>query len=102
MSQTKERAGPPLPYSNFYINLDEPYCKVRDLSVLGYAQGFTQYHYKSSTDTIATMTTGGYFNTARIILSPGDHILLTACDGGAARFVRYSDNMRGVILERLK
>lgn len=45
------------------------------LSVLAYANGFTQWHYRS-TDPLARILALGYFADAAAMLRPGDHIII--------------------------
>lgn len=80
---------------------EAPRCKIRDLVVLAYAQGFTQWHYKSNT-VLSDVTAPGFFDDALDILHPGDHVLISARDAGSNRYVRYSDLDRGVVLERMQ
>lgn len=49
----------------------------KDLSALGYANGFTLWHYRT-TDLAAVVDNAGYFNAAGRMLRVGDFILLNA------------------------
>lgn len=49
----------------------------KDLSALGYANGFTLWHYRT-TDLAAVVDNTGYFNAAGRMLRVGDFILLNA------------------------
>ncbi|MFZ1428674.1 MAG: hypothetical protein WAS21_18120 [Geminicoccaceae bacterium] len=49
----------------------------KDLSALGYANGFTLWHYRT-TDLAAVVDNTGYFNAAGRMLRIGDFILLNA------------------------
>ena len=49
----------------------------KDLSALGYANGFTLWHYRTS-DLAAVVDDGGYFNAASRMVRIGDFILLNA------------------------
>jgi hypothetical protein len=70
---------------------------IRNLSVIGYAQGFTLYHYRANVDTLgatiakattlATVTAEGFFAPAADMLAPGDIILVSAVDGVAQLYV---------------
>jgi hypothetical protein len=53
----------------------------RDLSVLSYANGFTLWHYKSATDTLAQISASGYFNSAGDLLMRNDLITVVGIDG---------------------
>lgn len=53
----------------------------KNLSVIGYANGFTLWHY-ATTDAAATVDTSGYFNNAANMLRVGDFILANASTGG--------------------
>jgi hypothetical protein len=53
----------------------------RDLSVLGYANGFTHWHYRSSTDTLAQITAANYFASAGDMLARNDVLFLAGTDG---------------------
>jgi len=48
--------------------------KTRDLSVLGYANGFTLWHFVTD-DPASALQTTGYFNEAADMFRPGDLIL---------------------------
>ena len=47
----------------------------KNLSALGYANGFTLWHYRTE-DTAADLAAEGYFNPASRMLRIGDFILL--------------------------
>jgi uncharacterized membrane protein len=49
----------------------------KDLSALGYANGFTLWHYRTS-DLAAEVDNAGYFNAASRMVRVGDFILLNA------------------------
>jgi hypothetical protein len=51
----------------------------KTLSVLGYANGFTLWHYKHK-DSLAAIKADGYFNPGAEMLRPGDFILTNAGD----------------------
>ena len=55
----------------------------KDLSALGYANGFTLWHYRTS-DLAAVVDNGGYFNAASRMVRVGDFILLNAGIGDHA------------------
>lgn len=77
--------------------------KLRDLSVLAYANGFTLWHY-TSTDTADEVCRDGYFNGVKsyepdslLMLRAGDMILANLdTDGTSAAgifLVSFSDNV---------
>jgi hypothetical protein len=51
---------------------------LRNLSVFGYCNGFTFWHYKSATDTPAEIASDGYFKDASDMISAGDMIVVSA------------------------
>jgi hypothetical protein len=53
----------------------------KNLSVIGYANGFTLWHYATA-DAAAAVDTSGYFNGASNMLRVGDFILANASLGG--------------------
>ena len=55
--------------------------KVRNLSVLAYAQGFTLWHYKAE-DVLANIASTGFFDPAADMLAAGDMMMVSAPDGG--------------------
>lgn len=54
---------------------------VRNLSVLAYANGFTLWHYKASSDPLDTLEAEGYFTAAADMLAPGDIMMVSGNDG---------------------
>lgn len=52
------------------------------LSVLGYANGFTLWHY-ATPDAASTVDGAGYFNAAAEMLRTGDFILANTGQGGS-------------------
>lgn len=58
---------------------------VRTLHCIGYANGFTLWHYHSS-DTVAEILSNGYFNPSKYLrLRTGDFIMLHASTGNEAK-----------------
>jgi len=53
----------------------------KNLSVLGYANGFTLWHY-ATTDAAATVDGSGYFNGASGMLRVGDFVFANASTSG--------------------
>lgn len=60
--------------------------RLRDLSALTFAQGFTQWHLRAPHLPLATVTAQGFFNEAAGRIQPGDMIAVSAADGGAMLF----------------
>lgn len=56
---------------------------TKNLSVLGYANGFTLWHY-ATVDTAAEVDTTGYFSAASPMLRVGDFILANTDTDGAS------------------
>ncbi len=71
--------------------------RIRNLSVLSYAAGFTAWHYRASAPTLtfdllpplplAEILADGFFADAADLLSPGDTITVSASDGCAILYV---------------
>ena len=59
----------------------------KNLSVLSYANGFTEWHYVSATDTAAQVVAPGYFNDAHGMLRKNDAVHLHATDGALLAYV---------------
>lgn len=61
---------------------------VRHLSVLTYASGagFTLWHYKAAA--VADVERPGFFDDAADMIAPGDHMHVSAPDGGALILLR--------------
>lgn len=57
------------------------------LHVLGYARGFTLWHYRSASP-LEAVARPGYFNGARHLLRPGDRIAVNVQEGGRFRAAR--------------
>lgn len=56
---------------------------ARNLSVIGYANGFTLWHY-TTPDPAAAVDSSGYFSAAADMLRVGDFIFANCATGGAA------------------
>ena len=52
--------------------------QLTDLSVLAYANGFTQWHYRTDDRTVGP----GYFDEASDMVRPGDFIFVNSDAGG--------------------
>ena len=61
---------------------------VRNLNVLSYAQGFTLWLYKAPA--LADVFAPGYFDDAADMLATGDHMHVTAPDGGGLALIASS------------
>lgn len=62
--------------------------QIRNLAVLGYANGFTLWHYRVPVGCLADVARMGYFQDIASMLSPGDIILATNAEGARQLFVR--------------
>jgi len=70
--------------------------KIRDLSVLAYANGFTMWHYKT-TDAFNDTQTPGYFADASDMLTQGDIINISAAGGVGIRAFDSEKNPRPLL-----
>ncbi|MCE2510391.1 MAG: hypothetical protein J4G10_05375 [Alphaproteobacteria bacterium] len=72
--------------------------KPQDLSVIGYANGFTLWHYTTE-DAAAAVDTAGYFDAAVDVLRVGDMILANVATGGtmAAGIFLVSSNTGTIV-----
>lgn len=61
--------------------------QIRDLSALSFAQGFTHWHYRAPALRLAQVLAPGFFNPAAGRIATGDHIKVSAADGGADLYV---------------
>jgi hypothetical protein len=76
-----------------------PRFAVRDLSVLQFANGFTLWSYKAGDTLLSSITAPGFFNEARDMLRPGDHIHVSGIRGGAVLYVVSSgDTIRVLVM----
>lgn len=73
---------------------------VRDLSVLHYANGMTQWGYGPTKHTRDDVLEQGYFEAVRDMFAPGDWIFVSASDGPLILWVRGSSI--GSIVERVR
>ena len=73
---------------------------IRNLSVLAYAQGFTHWHYRAAGLRLAQVLAPGFFKAAAGRIATGDHIKVSAADGGADLFVHKADK-GGVVAEAM-
>ncbi len=51
----------------------------KNLSVIAYANGFTLWHYAAS-ETMATISTAGYFNSVKTLMNVGDIVMINGSD----------------------
>ncbi len=76
--------------------------KIRNLSVLVYANGFTQWHYKT-TDSLDEVMSPNYFFDAADILYVGDMIMVSRSEHsdryGAILFVEWISDYRCEVLQ---
>jgi hypothetical protein len=70
--------------------------QIRELSVLGYANGFTLWHYASGLDTLGQVAAPGYFAEAEGMLEPNHLVILVAADG--VRTMRVLPDRAGPVL----
>lgn len=62
----------------------------KNLSVIAYANGFTLWHYKAN-ETISAITTAGYFNSVKTLMTSGDIILINASNGTTIKLITVAD-----------
>lgn len=62
-------------------------CAIRDLSVVGYARGFTLWHYRAGDRRLDDVAAPGFFADAADMLAAGDMVLISARDGGRMAFI---------------
>ena len=73
--------------------------KIRNLSLLSYAQGFTMWLYKDTSLTRAQITAEGFCNPSKDMVVAGDMIIITGADGTVLRVVSRTSPI--VILTKL-
>lgn len=71
---------------NAISEIDLPRVALRNLATLDYANGFTAWHYRSQLP-MAAVLRPGFFDDARSMIGVGDHILVSAKDGGGSLYV---------------
>lgn len=62
--------------------------KLRNLFVLAYAGGFTQWHYKLDGDKLNQAQEIGYFADAADLIAKGDMLIVSGAEGGGIFFMR--------------
>ena len=70
---------------------------IRNLSMLGYAQGFTLWVYRAEHTHLDHVIAEGYFNPAITMLKSGDHMHVKSSNGGALRSINIQHD--DVVLE---
>ena len=63
----------------------------KNLSVIAYANGFTLWHYAAS-ETLATITASGYFNTVKTLMNTGDIVIINASDKTSIKKIAVGDS----------
>ena len=64
---------------------------IRDLSVLAYANGFTLWHYKAGSDSLANVACDDYFAEASDMMATGDMILISGTKGCRVLCIALAD-----------
>ena len=62
----------------------------KNLSVIAYANGFTLWHYASTTDSIATISATGYFNDVKTLMNIGDVVIINASDNTSIKKINIT------------
>ncbi len=63
----------------------------KNLSVIAYANGFTLWHYAAN-ETMATITTSGYFNIVKTLMNTGDVIIINGSDKTSIKKIAVGDS----------
>ena len=61
------------------------------LYVIAYANGFTLWHY-AATETIATISANGYFNSVKTLMNIGDIVIINASDNTSIKKINITSN----------
>ncbi len=64
----------------------------KNLSVIAYANGFTLWHYKAN-ETLAAITTSGYFSSVNTLMNTGDIILINGSNGTSMKSIAVSEGV---------
>ena len=75
-----------------------PEFKVQNLAALGYAIGFTHWHYKAQANDLAEVRAPGFFDRAYDLMATGDMVTVSARNGGAVLFVISDERARSVVM----
>lgn len=62
----------------------------KNLSVIAYANGFTLWHYASTTDSISTISATGYFNDVKTLMNIGDVVIINASDNTSIKKINIT------------
>lgn len=62
-----------------------PAVVLRNLCVIGHGFGFTQWHY--SAESLREVLETGFFDDAAGMITQGDHVSISAPDGGAVLYM---------------
>lgn len=62
----------------------------KNLSVIAYANGFTLWHYAAN-ETLANITTDGYFNSVKTLMNIGDVVIVNASDNTSLKKITATD-----------
>ncbi len=65
----------------------------KNLSVIAYANGFTLWHYASTTETMTTITASGYFDDVKTLMNTGDIVIINASDNTSIKKITVSTNV---------
>ena len=65
----------------------------KNLSVIAYANGFTLWHYASTTETMTTITASGYFDDVKTLMNTGDIVIINASDNTSIKKITVSANV---------
>ena len=62
----------------------------KNLSVIAYANGFTLWHYASTTDSISTISATGYLNDVKTLMNIGDVVIINASDNTSIKKINIT------------
>lgn len=65
----------------------------KNLSVIAYANGFTLWHYASTTETMTTISASGYFDSVKTLMNTGDIVIINASDNTSIKKITVSTNV---------
>ena len=75
--------------------------KNANLSVIAYANGWTQWHYVSNKENLADIARDNYFDPIFHLANTGDVIIINGLDFTTMKVMRLTED-RHVLLEDLK
>ena len=64
--------------------------EIRNLSVLAYANGFTQWHYREYSDNVTDINKSSYFADAHDMMAVGDMLTVSCVEGVFQRAIIWS------------